>query len=127
MTPTQRTLLACREAECEVRPPWEQRGVPLVTKAEGCTKYEQTRDFLGFIDILVHCPPVTIGIQATTSGNVSARVRKICTQRAHNAWYWLACGNTIEVWGWRKYAEPVNGKWWRPRIVDVTMEDLHLA
>ena len=98
----------------------------MVTYEEVQTSFNTKKDLLGFIDVLCLCPPYMIGIQATTGGNVSARVKKICNDRAKHAWYWLNCGNAIEVWGWRKYAKPVNGRWWRPRIIDITEKDLNL-
>ena len=125
-SPTKRTMDACRQATCGKCPPWLKESRPLVEKVEVFTKYEKTRDLLGFIDVVCYCPPYEIGIQATTGDNMAARVQKICNDRARNAWYWLNCGNTIEVWGWRKYAKPVNGVWWRPRIIDITEDDLHL-
>lgn len=85
---------------------------------------KRRRDMLGFIDILALVPPYTIGIQATSGDNVAARVRKICEQRSYQAEVWLRCGLFIQVWGWKKYATPVDGKWWRPRVVDVCLEDL---
>ena len=125
-SPTQRTMEACRQATGGKCPPGLKESRPLVEKVEVFTKYEKTRDLLGFIDVVCYCPPYEIGIQATTGDNMAARVQKICNDRARNAWYWLNCGNTIEVWGWRKYAKPVNGVWWRPRIIDITEDDLHL-
>ena len=92
------------------------RTLTYVRKRGGFAEVQETwdhfrkrrRDMLGFIDILALCPPYTIGIQATSGDNVSARVKKI----------------VIEVWGWKKYAQAIDGKWWRPRIVPVTLEDL---
>ena len=126
-TPTKSTMAACREAKCGKVPQWLRRPGPYVSYEEVETKYAGKRDFLGFIDVLCFCPPVCIGIQATTSGHLAARLHKICNERAENAWYWLACGNAIEVWGWRKYSKPVDGRWWRARIVDVTFKDLKFA
>ena len=112
-SPTARTLQVVRALGCyaSVEETWDHY-------------QKRRRDLLGFIDILVLCPPTAIGIQATTGGNVSARVKKICTQRSNEARYWLNCSGRIEVWGWKKYAKPVNGKRWRPRIVDITLADL---
>ena len=108
------------------------RTLAYVRKRGGFAEVQETwdhfrkrrRDMLGFIDILALCPPYTIGIQATSGDNVSARVKKIVHERTSQAEYWLRCGNYIEVWGWKKYAQAIDGKWWRPRIVPVTLEDL---
>ena len=116
MTPTARTLKVLRDGGC------------YATHEETWDHYrKRRRDLLGFIDILCLSGPYTVGIQATTSGNVSARVKKICNERAKPARAWLEAGNIIEVWGWKKYAKPINGKWWRPRIVPVTRFDLGLG
>jgi len=87
--------------------------------------YTQRRhDLGGFIDLIALYGPDTIGVQATTGANVTARTKKICGPRAPAAREWLERQNRIQVWGWSKYAKPVNGRWWRPRIVDITLEDL---
>jgi len=120
-------MQVCREAKCGKVPPWLETAAPSVTYQEVQTKFDRKRDFLGFIDVLVMCPPVMIGIQATTGDHVAARVRKICYERSQNAWYWLSCGGAIQVWGWRKYKTPQDGKWWRPRIVDIHLKDLRFV
>lgn len=56
----------------------------------------------------------TVGIQATSRANVSARIAKIKELPAARTW--LACGNKLEVWGWDKR----DG---RNRLLTVTLGD----
>ena len=62
-SPTKRTMDACRQATCGKCPPWLKESRPLVEKVEVFTKYEKTRDLLGFIDVVCYCPPYEIGIR----------------------------------------------------------------
>lgn len=69
-------------------------------------------DLWGFIDIVALRGDTTLGVQATSYSNVSARVKKIADSpliavvREAN---WQ-----IEVWGWRKE----KGRWQLARRVD---------
>lgn len=58
------------------------------------------RDLFTFIDVLALRGSETLGVQATTDSNVSARVRKIA-ESEHVAAVREA-GWGLEVWGWRK-------------------------
>jgi hypothetical protein len=60
------------------------------------------QDLFGFVDVLAMRADKqgVLGIQATTASNASKRVGKILSLAA--ALVWLACGNRIEVWAWRK-------------------------
>jgi len=92
------------------------------------------RDAFGFIDLVVldmdrrkH-----LGLQVTSYSNISARVRKIRNQRRQNALAWIYTGGVVEVWGWKEYADRASGGdwagcWWRPRIVEITEDDLRRA
>ena len=59
-------------------------------------------DLFGFIDIIVMGKGLQgiIGIQATSVGNVSARIKKIYA--IPEAKIWLECGNKIYVHGFGK-------------------------
>ena len=82
---------------------------------------EHTRrhhDLFEFIDIVSISPDgKTFGWQATSSDNVAARIKKI--QANKNLAAVLAAGRKVGVVGWKKYAKPVNRRWWRPRVVEV--------
>ena len=82
----------------------------------------QRRDLFNFVDLVAFNDDETLAIQATSTGNMNARVNKILELRA--AWDWIqAEGRKIVVIGWKKYAKPVDRKWWRPTIRYLTKED----
>jgi hypothetical protein len=58
------------------------------------------KDLFGFIDIVGVKQGSTLGIQATTKGNMSSRVKKIT--ESNNLETVLEAGWEIEVWGWWK-------------------------
>ena len=67
------------------------------------------QDLFGFVDILAiradHWG--VLAIQATTFENRIARLHKICGEpRAET---WVAAGNEVEIWGWKKIRK--TGKW----------------
>jgi hypothetical protein len=93
------------------------------------------KDLFGFIDIVAIGHGETIGIQATSTGNVNARYRKITEgflgkdkepdlTIPERALVWLESGNSIVVIGWKKYKKRVDNKLWRPTIRQVTIEDV---
>jgi hypothetical protein len=64
------------------------------------------QDLFGIIDIVAVCGGVTTGIQATSSGNVASRVKKL---NASDALPWLRqAGWKIVVHGWSKNSK---GRW----------------
>jgi len=81
-------------------------------------------DLFGFIDIVALLYGETFGIQATTASNVPSRIAKIRGYR--EAKIWLAAGNRVQVWGWKKVLKKKGGKAtvWIPRIVEVELEVL---
>ena len=117
MSPTQRTLAELKRQNVPacVSEKWiPSRGHP----AGGVRK-----DLFGFVDV-VALGETVIGVQATSGTNVAARVKKIREECGEAAKAWLRSGGTIQVWGWRKLAKPVNRRYWQPRIVEVTIDDL---
>lgn len=84
------------------------------------------QDFLGFIDIIA-CDVENgiIGIQCCGQ-DFAAHYRKITEERNENAFEWLRSGGKIELWGWRKVKLKRGGKAmrWKPRIKEITFEDL---
>jgi len=92
-----------------------QRSLALLKK-EGYTPWIVERfnafgnnrvDLYGFIDIVCLKPGEmgVLGVQTTSSSNISARVHKILGIPAYRLW--LNCSNRIEVHGWSKK----KGKW----------------
>jgi len=63
-----------------------------------------------------------IGVQATSSSNHAARRTKAVAEPRLREW--LETGARYEVWSWRKYAKPVERKYWRLRREAVTLADL---
>lgn len=58
------------------------------------------QDLFGLIDILAIGPGITLGVQATSVGGVSARKRRL---RLHpHTPLILEAGWTLEIWGWHK-------------------------
>lgn len=67
------------------------------------------QDLFGFLDLVaLDGEPGLLGIQATSSSNAAARVRKIQDLESDAPRRWLEAGNRIEVWGWKKLP---NGRW----------------
>lgn len=102
-SPTQRTLEECRKRgwHAEVVERWNPHA-------------RVRNDLFGFIDVLAITPDgETVGIQATSYGNASARVRKI-TEHANLPAVRLA-GWKVLVWGWRKV-----GARWQVREIDLS-------
>jgi hypothetical protein len=110
-SPTQRTLDHYRGLNYDIQ----------VTE-RWCPHSRKRKDLFNFIDLLAIDDDETLAIQATSTGNMSARVKKILGLPA--AWRWLQVPDRkIVVIGWKKYAKPVNRKFWRPTIRHLTTED----
>lgn len=69
-------------------------------------------DLLGIFDILALGPGITLGVQCTSVGGVSARIKKLKEHPSTRPA--LRAGWQIEIWGWHK---PSNrwelGRWHR--------------
>ena len=79
------------------------------------------RDLFGFIDIVAIAEGETIGVQATSTGNMNARVKKILDLPESKLW--LDAGNRIMVIGWKRYAKAVDRKFYRPTLRWLTRDD----
>lgn len=79
-------------------------------------------DLFGFVDIVAVKNTETVGVQATSGAHVAERVAKIVA--LDTARTWLDGGRRILVVGWRRYRKPEDGRWWRPVLREVRMEDL---
>lgn len=112
-SPTSRTLDALRKMDyrAQVVERW-------------CMHTKRRIDLFGFIDIVAVKDNTILAVQATSTNNQSVRVQKIFTERRDDAIAWLRAGGRIQVWGWKKYVKPVDGKWWRPTITEITSIEL---
>jgi len=83
------------------------------------------KDLYSFIDIVGLHPIETgvLGVQTTTSTNMSARVKKAEGLPAY--WLWLSCGNDVEFHGWSKLLKKRGGKLrvWKPRVIRVSFKE----
>lgn len=85
------------------------------------------QDLFGIIDVLALDPEQgIIGIQCC-GNDFKAHYRKITEERAQETMDWLQTPSTgLEIWSWRKVKMKRKGKAmvWRPRIVQITLDDL---
>jgi hypothetical protein len=115
MTPTSRTLKLLRDEGkiAEVTEKWNPWN-------------NSRKDLFGFLDLV--CLDVanktTWGIQCTSTGNMNARVKKICVECKDNALAWLQVGNRIEVIGWSKKGARGKRKLWTPTRMEITLGDI---
>lgn len=83
------------------------------------------QDLFGFIDILAighdgaGGRPANIGVQTTSSDNVSKRVAKI--KASSLAADWLKAGNEIEVHGWRLAGKAGQRKLWTCKVTKIVL------
>lgn len=86
MSPTQRSLRECRSRGwiVDVAERWQPPGI--------------RKDLFGIIDLVACTPGGVLGLQATSAGNMGARVAKLLAAPETAAW--LASGGLLEVWGW---------------------------
>lgn len=104
-SPTQRTLQYLRE-----------RG-HVAQVVEYWNPHARRRvDLFGILDIVSVHDGRVFGWQACAGSGVSARVRKV---QASPLLPSVAAAMSVRVIGWRRYRRPVDGRWWRPRIIPV--------
>ena len=86
------------------------------------------QDLFGIIDILVLDPARgVIGIQACSGSGYSAHITKLCVERAQETFDWLSTpGTGLYIWAWRRVKLKRGSKAvrWKPRIKQITLEDL---
>lgn len=114
LSPTQRTLKACREQGriAEV----VERYIPYAGP------YGQKKDLFNYIDIIAVDPwHGIVGIQSFGQ-NWPEHVNKLKREPNEGIYEWLKWAE-IELWGWRKVKQKRGGKAmrWRPRIADVIL------
>jgi hypothetical protein len=108
MTPTARSLALLRK-----------RGYLADVAEKWIPRANVRRDLFGFIDVAAIVPDQAgvLGVQATTLGNVSARLNKARELPALKTW--LSAGNGFQVWGWVK-----RGQRWHVKIIAVSRADM---
>ena len=103
MSPTQRSLEYLRKAGYRV------------AIVERWNPYARIRqDLFGILDLVAIRDGETLGVQTTSGGNVSARVKKI--SESDSLPDLRRAGWSIHVHGWRKLAN----KKWGVRVVDLS-------
>lgn len=82
------------------------------------------QDLYGFGDILAThpCRHGSLIVQATSTSNVQARIKK--SQALDKLETWLGAGNRFAVIGWSKRGPRGKRKLWTPRIILVTVDSV---
>ena len=107
-SPTQRTLNLLRDYGL---------------RADVCEKWipqaRKRKDLFGILDLVaigtLDRQPVTLGVQATSGSNHSARISKLI--EAESSAEWIAAGNRLQVISWTK-----KGNRWQPRITELVLD-----
>ena len=80
------------------------------------------QDLFGVIDILAMKEGCGLyAIQATTTGNMGARITKSLAEPRLRTW--LLCGGRFAVWGWAKRGVRGKRKVWTQAIREITSKD----
>jgi len=111
VTPTQRTLKLLRAAGYTA------------AVVERFNQFAGVRqDLFGFGDLIAARanPKDIVLVQATSTPNMAARVKKIRALPAHTEW--LGAGGRILVIGWSKKRQNGKRQVWVPRIVELTAD-----
>ena len=88
----------------------------LVASVEKYNSFIHQRfDCFGFIDILALKGKETLAIQATSTGNINARVEKILA--SSNYAIVKKAGWRVECWGFSKKGKKGKRKLWQPKVV----------
>lgn len=103
MTPTARTMAYLRGLGYEV------------AVVEKWNSYTRTRhDLYGFADLLAMRGKELLAVQATSTGNVSARVKKIIAEPRAKLWLEPGSQRFLTVIGWSKKGPRGKRKVWTP-------------
>ena len=80
----------------------KKRGFRIWTVEHYNAFIKRKKDLYGFLDIvgLNTEQNGVLGVQATSKGNLSTRIKK--AENLDDYWLWLACGNPVEFHGWYK-------------------------
>lgn len=110
-SPTQRSLAECKK-----------RGWPAYVVEKWIPGARIRKDAFGFGDVLVlDGRPGSMLIQATVTGAVATREKKIRNDCAEMAKAWTDAGNRIEIWGWAKRGPVGKRKLWTLKTVEVEL------
>jgi hypothetical protein len=84
-------------------------------------------DLYGVIDIVAirKDQPGVWGIQATSTSNLPARVKK--AMESEELLVWLQAGNRFSCWGWAKRGKKDERKLWTLKERDFTLSDGNLS
>jgi hypothetical protein len=107
MSPTQRTLAWFKE-----------RGIRAAVVERWNPHAKIRQDLFGWCDVLA-VTGCTIGVQVTSAANASARIAKLCDEKADAVRACLNAGWRVFVHGWKRYAKRVNGKHWRCKVWEI--------
>jgi len=80
----------------------------------------QRKDLFGFIDLIAIREGETVGIQATSTGNMASRVKKIMDSEHMPTW--LLAGNKLWVVGWAKRGKAGKRKLWTASVTKLDEE-----
>ncbi len=108
-SPTERTLKYLRHRS------WDAAVVERYLTIPG-RSHGVRQDAFGFIDILAFRDMDVAAVQATSTGNMGARIKKILASPIAERWIRAWPDRVIFVIGWKRYAKPVDRKWWRPTV-----------
>jgi hypothetical protein len=121
LSPTQRTIreLKNQGRVCAIVEKWNQYAGP----------HGIRQDLFGIIDVLALDPDRgVVGVQACAGSGFSAHYRKLTEERAQETKDWLSTpGTSLELWAWRKVKLKPKGKAevWKPRVKQITIEDVY--
>tara|TARA_R100000808_G_scaffold4669_2_gene14923 strand:- start:13990 stop:14385 length:396 start_codon:yes stop_codon:yes gene_type:complete len=108
-SPTARTLERCRKWQW--RAGVVERWIP---------QMRRRADLFGCIDLVaLDSSDGVLGIQATSTGNMSSRLHKATTDCRDDLTRWLERNNRFEIWGWAKRGPRGKRKLWTLRRVEV--------
>ena len=111
-SPTARTLQRCRKEG------WRAHVVE-----KWIPQTHRRIDLFGFIDVLaLDGEDGCLGIQATSTSNVSSRLHKSFTETREALIDWLRHGNRFEVWGWATRGPAGKRKLWTLKQVGVILD-----
>lgn len=87
--------------------------------------YGVRRDLFGFVDIIAICGhgEGILGVQSTSYALMTQHVKKIQNDTNDECRRWLESGNRVQVYGWKKYTNAVDRKFWRPTIESIVLPE----
>ena len=119
MSPTQRTLKALRDRG--------SRAGIVERWLRYAGQFGKRQDLFGIIDIIAITPSKTIGIQCC-GGSFAEHYRTLTEEKNQESYDWICSHRSLEIWSWRKVVKKRGSKVkvWKPRIVEITLEDLDI-